>query len=166
MINDLQLEIFGHVDYGKGLIKKNCLSPDAFIQMAYQLAYYKVHGTMALTYEACMTRMFRNGRTETVRVLSAESVNFVKSMLGGNTEDNNRLSKEDISNATKLELLQKACAKHQDSYIDAMCGRGVERHIFAMYVVSMSMDAESEFLKNALKIPWRMSTSQQPQRQT
>eukprot|EP00943_MAST-04B_sp_MAST-4B-sp1_P006817 g6817.t1 len=166
LINDLQLEIFGHVDYGKGLIKKNCLSPDAFIQMAYQLAYYKVHGTMALTYEACMTRMFRNGRTETVRVLSAESVNFVKSMLGGNTEDNNRLSKEDISNATKLELLQKACAKHQDSYIDAMCGRGVERHIFAMYVVSMSMDAESEFLKNALKIPWRMSTSQQPQRQT
>ena len=30
----------------------------------------------------------------------------------------------------------------------------------------MSMDAESEFLQNALKIPWRMSTSQQPQRQT
>ena len=47
-----------------------------------------------------------------------------------------------------------------------MCGRGVERHIFAMYVVSMSMDAESEFLQTALKIPWRMSTSQQPQRQT
>jgi carnitine O-palmitoyltransferase 1, liver isoform len=166
LINDLQLEIFGHVDYGKGLIKKNCLSPDAFIQMAYQLAYYKVHGTMALTYEACMTRMFRNGRTETVRVLSAESVDFVKSMLAGNTAGNNRPNNEDISNATKLELLQKACAKHQNSYIDAMCGRGVERHIFAMYVVSMSMDAESEFLQNALKIPWRMSTSQQPQRQT
>ena len=36
LICDLQLEVFGHVDYGKGLVKKNGLSPDAFIQMAYR----------------------------------------------------------------------------------------------------------------------------------
>ena len=170
LINDLQLEVFGHVDYGKGLIKKNMMSPDAFIQMAYQLTYYKVHGQMALTYEACMTRMFRNGRTETVRVLSAESVNFVKAMLEGTAENRGAhfaLEQPKLPTLTqKRKLLKKACEKHQQAYIDAMCGRGVERHIFAMYVVSMSMDAESEFLQNALKIPWRMSTSQQPQRQT
>ncbi len=179
LICDLQLEVFGHVDYGKGLVKKNGLSPDAFIQMAYQLAYYRAHGTMALTYEACMARMFRNGRTETVRVLSAESVNFVKSMIGiasiksndtHNDIDNNGdglNNNNDVkNNDLKFSLLKKACDKHQHAYIDAMCGRGVERHIFAMYVVSMSMDAESEFLQTALKIPWRMSTSQQPQRQT
>ena len=62
------------------------MSPDAFIQMAYQLTYYKVHGQMALT-RSVHDRMFRNGRTETVRVLSAESVDFVKAMLEGGTED-------------------------------------------------------------------------------
>ena len=42
-IDDLDLHILQHMDFGKGDIKKCKISPDAFIQMALQLAYYKVN---------------------------------------------------------------------------------------------------------------------------
>ena len=41
-ITDLDLHILQHTAFGKGDIKKCKISPDAFIQMALQLAYYKV----------------------------------------------------------------------------------------------------------------------------
>ena len=53
-------------DYGKGEVKKQKLSPDAWVQMALQLAQKRDTGRFRLTYEASMTRLFREGRTETV----------------------------------------------------------------------------------------------------
>lgn len=61
-------------------MKKCRLSPDAFIQMALQLAYYRDAGRFSLTYEASMTRLFREGRTETVRPCTIESAAWVKAM--------------------------------------------------------------------------------------
>ena len=54
------------------------MSPDAYIQMALQLAYYKDSaGKFALTYESSMTRLFLHGRTETVRSFTKECKDFV-----------------------------------------------------------------------------------------
>ncbi len=41
-IADTDVYVLEHSDFGKGDIKKCKISPDAFIQMALQLAYYKV----------------------------------------------------------------------------------------------------------------------------
>ena len=80
---DLHIHIFR--DFGKSFITKKCqVSPDAFIQMALQLAYFRDIGRHHLTYEASMTRLFREGRTETVRACSIESCEWIKSMM--NTE--------------------------------------------------------------------------------
>lgn len=81
LLNDVDLHILVFSDFGKGLIKDCRLSPDAFIQMALQLAYFRDIGQHHLTYEASMTRLFREGRTETVRSCSVESSNWVKAMV-------------------------------------------------------------------------------------
>lgn len=82
---------------------KGCrLSPDAYIQMALQLAYYRDAGKFCLTYEATMTRLYREGRTETVRPCTVESSTWVKAM-----EDKNTSLEE------KIRLLRKACETHQ-----------------------------------------------------
>lgn len=66
---------------------KTCrVSPDAYIQMALQLAYYRDAKRFSLTYEASMTRLFREGRTETVRPCTIESTAWVKSMHDPNVK--------------------------------------------------------------------------------
>lgn len=88
IVNDVDLIISVHNAYGKGFMKQCSISPDAYIQMALQLAYYRDAGKFSLTYEASMTRLFREGRTETVRPCTIESAAWVKSMEDKNTTVN------------------------------------------------------------------------------
>ena len=44
-----------------------------------------------------------------------------------------------VPKSTIISLLRRACKKHQDGYKDAMSGRGIDRHLFALYVVSKGM---------------------------
>ncbi|KAG4077465.1 hypothetical protein HA402_002892 [Bradysia odoriphaga] len=151
MIDELDHRIILHKTFGKGFIKTCNVSPDAYIQMALQLANYREFGKFTLTYEASMTRLYREGRTETVRSCTVESSTWVRSM-----------ENKTISNAEKVRLLQVACKKHQAGYVDAMCGRGVDRHLFCLYIVSKYLKLDSPFLQEAVSEPWRLSTSQTP----
>lgn len=56
-------------------------SPDAYIQMVLQLAWYKTRGEFTATYETVLTRMFKRGRTETLRSYTRDSREFVLSMV-------------------------------------------------------------------------------------
>jgi len=155
LLNDVDLRLLVHSAFGKGLIKKCRISPDAFIQMALQLAYYRDAGRFRLTYEASMTRLFREGRTETVRPCTIESSAWVKAMHN-----------DSISSTDRIQLLRAACQQHQIGYQDAMCGKGIDRHLFCLYVVSKYLKVDSPFLKEVLSEPWRLSTSQTPHGQT
>ncbi|KAJ8922373.1 hypothetical protein NQ315_004316 [Exocentrus adspersus] len=155
LISDIDLRILEHTNYGKGFMKTCGLSPDAYIQMALQLAYYRDAGKFCLTYEATMTRLYREGRTETLRPLTLESAAWVKAMV-----------EDKIPGEERVKLLRIACEKHQSGYQDAMCGKGIDRHLFCLYVVSKYLEADSPFLKEVLSEPWRLSTSQTPHGQT
>ncbi|XP_046890065.1 carnitine O-palmitoyltransferase 1, muscle isoform [Hypomesus transpacificus] len=141
-------------EFGKGLIKKCRTSPDAFIQLALQLAQFRDKGRFCLTYEASMTRMFREGRTETVRSCTSESTTFARAM-----------DDQSATSAKRLELFQKAAEKHQNMYRLAMTGSGIDRHLFCLYIMSKYLSIDSPFLKQVLSEPWRLSTSQTPQQQ-
>jgi hypothetical protein len=49
--------------------------------MALQLAWYREQKYFTATYETALTRLFRNGRTETIRTFSTESRAFVLGMM-------------------------------------------------------------------------------------
>uniref|UniRef100_A0A673XA98 carnitine O-palmitoyltransferase n=1 Tax=Salmo trutta TaxID=8032 RepID=A0A673XA98_SALTR len=151
LADDVDSHIIPFNCFGKGLIKKCRTSPDAFIQIALQLAHFRDKGRFCLTYEASMTRMFREGRTETVRSCTVETCAFVRSMV----EDN----------PLRLKLLKEAATKHQQLYRLAMTGGGIDRHLFCLYVVSKYLGEDSAFLKEVLSEPWRLSTSQTPLQQ-
>jgi carnitine O-palmitoyltransferase 1 len=155
ILNDVDLRIFVHDAYGKGFMKVCKVSPDAYLQMALQLAYFRDSGKFCLTYEASMTRLYREGRTETVRPCTVESSVWVRAM-----EDKNATVSD------KINLFRNACAVHQRGYQDAMCGKGIDRHLFCLYVISKYLEIDSPFLKEVLSEPWRLSTSQTPHGQT
>ncbi|XP_068579716.1 carnitine O-palmitoyltransferase 1, liver isoform isoform X2 [Cebidichthys violaceus] len=153
LADDVDSHIFPFNDFGKGLIKKCRTSPDAFIQIALQLAHYRDKKKFCLTYEASMTRLFREGRTETVRSCTLETCAFVRAMIADETREE------------CLRLLKEAAEKHQNMYRLAMTGEGIDRHLFCLYVVSKYLGEDSPFLKEVLSEPWRLSTSQTPLQQ-
>uniref|UniRef100_A0A9J8C4D3 Carnitine palmitoyltransferase 1Ab (liver) n=2 Tax=Cyprinus carpio TaxID=7962 RepID=A0A9J8C4D3_CYPCA len=154
LADDVDMHIIPFNDFGKGLIKKCKTSPDGFIQIALQLAHFRDKGKFCLTYEASMTRLFREGRTETVRSCTTQTCDFVRAMM------NDKATREE-----KLKLLKVAAEKHQDLYRLAMTGKGIDRHLFCLYLVSKYLGEDSPFLKEVLSEPWRLSTSQTPLQQ-
>ena len=46
------------------------------------------------------------------------------------------------------------------SYKNAMIGKGIDRHLFCLYVVSRGKDIPSPFLSSVINEPWKLSTSQ------
>lgn len=98
-----------------------------------------------------MTRLYREGRTETVRPVTVQSAEWVQQMINPSKDKQ-----------TKIEKLKTACKIHQRSYQEAMCGLGVDRHLFCLFVVSKYLQIDSPFLNTVLSEPWKLSTSQSP----
>uniref|UniRef100_A0A672LQ18 Carnitine O-acetyltransferase-like n=1 Tax=Sinocyclocheilus grahami TaxID=75366 RepID=A0A672LQ18_SINGR len=80
MVHDLDMKVSVFSHFGKDFPKSQKMSPDAFIQMALQLAYYRIYKRCCPTYESASLRMFRLGRTDTIRSTTIDSDKFVKAM--------------------------------------------------------------------------------------
>jgi carnitine O-acetyltransferase len=116
-----ELRVEAYQGYGKGLMKKFKCSPDAYVQMIIQLAYYKFYGKNRPTYESAATRRFQEGRTETCRSVSDESVAFCNAMADPNATDDAR------------RAAFRTAVDAQIKYITvASDGRGVDRHLFGL----------------------------------
>lgn len=121
VIGQHQLAVQAYQAYGKGLIKKFRFSPDAYVQMVIQLAYYKMYGKNRPTYESAATRRFQQGRTETCRTVSDESVAFC-----------NAMNDPQVSDQDRIEAFRKAVAAHIEYISAASDGKGVDRHLFGL----------------------------------
>lgn len=108
--------------YGKNFITRHRFSPDAFVQMAFQAAYYTLYGRCETTYEPAMTKAFLHGRTEAIRTVQPHSAKFVETYVSreAKTED-------------KLNALRKACDGHSKLSRACAGGKGHDRHLYALH---------------------------------
>jgi carnitine O-acetyltransferase len=120
-IGQHELRVQAYQGYGKGLIKKFKCSPDAYVQMVIQLAYHKMFGKNRPTYESAATRRFQQGRTETTRTVSDDSVAFCSAMADPT-----------VSQEDGIKLFRAAIDAHVKYINDASDGRGVDRHLFGL----------------------------------
>jgi hypothetical protein len=67
LVSHTEIRSLDFTHFGKKYITSRKLSPDGFVQMAYQLAYHQLTGKTVSTYESCMTKQFLHGRTEVRR---------------------------------------------------------------------------------------------------
>ncbi|BGP39254.1 Carnitine O-acetyltransferase mitochondrial [Rhodotorula kratochvilovae] len=146
------LSVLEYAGYGKDQIKQYKTSPDSYAQLVMGLAYYKMEGKAAPTYESAQTRKYRLGRTEVIRSTTNEALEWYKAM-----EDPKRSYTECV------ELFRKAAAKHIKLAGEAADGRGVDRHLFGLKKVLK----EGEELPALYQDPtfgqssnWVLSTSQ------
>ena len=118
-----EFQILEFRGYGKNFITSMGISPDAFVQMAFQAAYYGLYGRIENTYEPAMTKIFLHGRTEAVRSVSPESSEFVKTFWADNPAQ------------TKVDALKTAAQKHVSITKECSKGEGFDRHMYALYSV-------------------------------
>uniref|UniRef100_A0A8C2DBV3 Carnitine O-acetyltransferase n=1 Tax=Cyprinus carpio TaxID=7962 RepID=A0A8C2DBV3_CYPCA len=155
MVHDLDMKVSVFSHFGKDFPKSQKMSPDAFIQVALQLAYYRIYKRCCPTYESASLRMFRLGRTDTIRSTSIDSAKFVKAM-----DDPAR------HNTEKVALLDKAVKAHR-AYTDmAIRGQAIDRHLLGLKLQAIEdLAALPEIFMDtsyAVARHFNLSTSQVP----
>ncbi|KAG1945330.1 choline O-acetyltransferase [Pimephales promelas] len=110
LVMDLDMSVFTFTAHGKEWIKRQKMSPDAYIQLALQLAFYRYthscsplsaglsrprlvvcvcvcvcrsHRRPVSTYESASLRRFRKGRVDNIRSATPEALAFAKAMTDG-----------------------------------------------------------------------------------
>jgi carnitine O-acetyltransferase len=106
-------------DWGTDTIKTLRSSPDAFMQLSFQLAFARLHRRVGVTYESGNVKRFLAGRTETIRPVTAESVAFA-------------LQWDTVHEEKRRSLYDAAAAKHVHRVTAAKTGHGWDRHLFAL----------------------------------
>lgn len=153
--NSLDIKTWQYFGFGKEDIKLFKTSPDSFIQILIQLAYYKYTGTLRPTYESASTRKYFKGRTETCRSVSNEALKFVKDW------ENSSIPIDE-----KLKSFRNAIKSHGQYIKNASSGLGVDRHLFGlkqMIDISKPSLIIDEFFNNSMfsySQYWYLSTSQ------
>ncbi|KAK0934019.1 carnitine O-acetyltransferase yat1 [Friedmanniomyces endolithicus] len=120
LIQQNEFQTLEFMQYGKNFITSMGFSPDAFVQMAFQAAYYGMYGRLESCYEPAMTKAYFHGRTEAIRPVTPESVEFVRTFWAENPP------------ARKIETLRKACERHTAITRDCAKAQGVDRHLYAL----------------------------------
>jgi carnitine O-acetyltransferase len=109
--------------FGGTRVKELGVSPDAFSQMAFQLANQRARGRIGATYESIATRQFRYGRTEAMRVVTPEMVRWVSAM--------------DDPGATheRLAALLAAAGAHTARVRQCRSGLAPEQHLWELQML-------------------------------
>ena len=154
--HDLPVQSFR--GYGSNFIKKAGYSPDAFVQIAMQVATYRLWGEQGGTYEASQVRPFLHGRTETTRTVSPQSSAFIREMgLHPKLDENNNASRKE-----KLRLLQEAVDAQVKYTGMAAQAQGVDRHFFGLSMLVQEGEETPALYSDpvfARSKRWRVSTS-------
>jgi carnitine O-acetyltransferase len=105
--------------------KKLGCSPDAFAQLTFQLAHQRAKGCVGATYESIATRFWRGGRTEAMRVVTPEILEFVRAM-DDPAEDGER----------RRVLFRAAAAAHVARAKQCQAGDAPEQHLWELQMIA------------------------------
>ncbi|KAH7719844.1 Acyltransferase ChoActase/COT/CPT [Aphelenchoides avenae] len=130
---DVEVKSYEFTGFGKNIPKAAKLSPDSVIQLAMQLAFYRLHRSHPPTYETATLRQFHEGRTDTIRLPNTESARLVEAIVAAGRP----LADSD---AKKLhELLAKAVNTHKNYSVSAMNGKAVDRHLLGLKMMAREL---------------------------
>nr|XP_019944776.1 PREDICTED: choline O-acetyltransferase [Paralichthys olivaceus] len=157
LVRNLDMNVHKFYEYGKEFIKKQKISPDAYIQVALQLAYYRCHGRPVSTYESASIRRFQQGRVDNIRSATPKALAFVKAMTDG---------KQSTSDTEKMEMLRGAIAAQTNYTIRAITGMAIDNHLLGLRGIAheLRMEKPEIFSDEAYLISnqFILSTSQVP----
>uniref|UniRef100_A0AAR2J4Y1 Choline/carnitine acyltransferase domain-containing protein n=1 Tax=Pygocentrus nattereri TaxID=42514 RepID=A0AAR2J4Y1_PYGNA len=155
LINDLDITCFNFQRFGKEFPKRLRLSPNSVIQVAIQLAYYRVHSEVCAACDIASLRMFRGGRTDYIRSPTNQMLSFIQAF------DDPAVSRE-----AKIELLREAAEAYSQLTDQALHGHGIDRHLLGLKLqaIEEGLSVPRMFMDTAygLATHWKLRTGQVP----
>ncbi|TQK44036.1 carnitine O-acetyltransferase [Streptomyces sp. SLBN-118] len=118
-------------DFGATTAKALGVSPDAFVQVAYQLAHQRAKGHLGATYESIATRQYRHGRTEAMRVVTPEMVAFAAAMEDPSTDT-----------ATRRAAFRAAAQGHVTRAKECQAVQAPEQHLWELELIQRRRGTE------------------------
>ncbi|MGP3924083.1 choline/carnitine O-acyltransferase [Streptomyces sp. 8N616] len=118
-------------DFGATAAKALRVSPDAFVQVAYQLAHQRAKGHLGATYESIATRQYRYGRTEAMRVVTPEMLEFVAAMDDPAADAD-----------TRRAAFRAAAEAHVTRAKECQAGQVPEQHLWELELIQRRRGAE------------------------
>lgn len=92
----------------EGFGKKECknfgVSPDAVMQLAFQLALFKQESRSVAAYESCSTAAFKHGRTETMRPCTVQTKKLCSTMTSKSADASVQEIRKMIIDCSKAHL--------------------------------------------------------------
>ncbi|XP_062852449.1 choline O-acetyltransferase [Trichomycterus rosablanca] len=157
LAGNLDINVHTFTCYGKQFIKKQKMSPDAYIQVALQFAFYRCHGRPVPTYESASTRRFQQGRVDNIRSSTAEALAFVKAMTD---------EQSSLTSAQKMEKLWDAIKAQTNYTVLAITGMAIDNHLLGLREIAKELNLEKpEMFRDETYIfsnQFILSTSQVP----
>ncbi|XP_045051850.1 choline O-acetyltransferase [Desmodus rotundus] len=133
IVKNLDFIVYKFDNYGKTFIKKQKCSPDAFIQVALQLAFYRLHLRLTPTYESASIRRFQEGRVDNIRSATPEALSFVKAITD---------HKATLTDSEKLLLLKDAIRAQTEYTVMAITGMAIDNHLLGLRELAREMCKE------------------------
>uniref|UniRef100_A0A4W4GW43 Choline O-acetyltransferase n=1 Tax=Electrophorus electricus TaxID=8005 RepID=A0A4W4GW43_ELEEL len=120
LVRNLDMEVFTFRAYGKEFIKKQKMSPDAYIQVALQVAFYRLENHLSAS-----NRCFMAGRVDNIRSATLEALYFVKAMT-------------DERVSTQVPRFS-----YLSPYYCAIMGMGIDNHLLGLREMAMELKIET-----------------------
>jgi len=158
---DQELTVKHFEGYGDIFMKRNNFPPDAYVQMAIQLAAYRLFGTFTAGFAGCTGRYFMHGRTQSIRSVSRFSKLFIQSV----SKTSKRDSQNSETRKNRLELFRAATRSYQNYRNEALKGKDVDNFLFGLSMLICENDKVPTLFKNPLYLRsnyWRVCTSSLP----
>ena len=127
---DLDVFSFYFEDFGKSLIDKHRVYFHGFVQLAIQLAYYRLHNQLTASYQTVSLKSYREGRLEHPITVNEEIETFVESM-----------TIRSLSDRERWKLMSRAIHTYRQLLSDTSRG-----HVFVKHIQALRYLAERENL--------------------
>nr|AYH52223.1 putative choline acetyltransferase [Homarus americanus] len=153
LVEDLDFRILRYLGYGRNFMKKAKCSPDAFIQLALQLAFFRCHGQLTSTYESASTRRFRLGRVDSIRANTPQVLAWCEAMVL-NAPLADRLTKYETAIKLQTEIM-----------VNNILGQGIDIHLLGLREMAKEMGVDAPIFSHRsyhVSNHFRLSTSQVP----
>ncbi|KAI6654544.1 Carnitine O-acetyltransferase-like isoform X1 [Oopsacas minuta] len=128
---------FNFPDYGRDFFSNHGLYYQGYMQLAFQLAYFKLYNRLCPSYQPVSLRKYRGGRLEHPHVVSEESKAFVEAMV------NSQSSSKD-----KYKLMNLALNRHKELMADASQGQAYCKHLLGLKMLAEEENMNLEIFQD------------------